>query len=200
MGNIHAASACATFDQSPFQNRDDFHALRIEPYLSYTREAHPSLAPHLKPLETLLYVSNKVLVHGDASPKNILFRRGAAIVLDDECATMGDACLDRAVCINHLVLKAVHLHRSRSQLLQQVEALWAAYAAHVTWEDAQALEARVCALPPALMLARVDGKSPVEYLSKETRQRVRDIAIPLIASPVSRLSRFATRVAADLSG
>ena len=40
---------------------------------------------------------------------------------------------------------------------------------------------RTAALLPCLMLARIDGKSPVEYLSEDARQRVRNIAIPLIA-------------------
>ena len=34
------------------------------------------------------------------------------------------------------------------------------------------------------LLARVDGKSPVEYLSAPDRERVRQIALPLIGSPV----------------
>ncbi|MEM6276753.1 MAG: aminoglycoside phosphotransferase family protein [Pseudomonadota bacterium] len=187
LGLVHAASARAGFDSAPFKNRDDFHAIRIEPYLSFTRQAHPALAEFIAPVEAQLYESSEVLVHGDASPKNILFRGRAPIVLDAECATMGDASFDPAFCLNHLVLKAIHLPASRAVLIAELLAFWAAYEAHVDWEERGTLEARVCRLLPMLMLARVDGKSPVEYLSKAARQQVRDIAIPLITSPETSL-------------
>jgi aminoglycoside phosphotransferase (APT) family kinase protein len=109
LGRIHAASAQPEFDTSPFQNRDDFRALRLEPYLGFTATRHPDLAANLAALEQALYGARTVLVHGDVSPKNILLRSGAPIFLDAECATMGDAAFDLAFCLNHLVLKAVHL-------------------------------------------------------------------------------------------
>ena len=36
LGRIHAASAAPSFDTAPFLNREDFHAIRIEPYLIFT--------------------------------------------------------------------------------------------------------------------------------------------------------------------
>lgn len=195
IGRIHAFSARDGFDRAEFQNRDDFHALRIEPYLSQTRLVHGALAPAIEPLERMLYENQTVLVHGDASPKNILFRRGAPIILDAECATMGDASFDPAFCLNHLLLKALHLPSSRNRLLADVTRFWAAYAPHVTWEDPAHLERRVAALLPVLMLARVDGKSPVEYLGEAERQAVREIAVPLIREPVFQLGVFVERIA-----
>lgn len=200
LGRIHAVSCDEAFDRAAFQNRDDFHAIRIEPYLSTTRAMHPALAGAIEPLEAMLYESRKVLVHGDVSPKNILFRGGTPILLDAECATMGDASFDPAFCLNHLVLKAIHLPGSRQQLLQQVGAFWNAYAPHVRWEDPSALEKRVCALLPVLMLARVDGKSPVEYLSDRQRAAVRNIAIPLITSPPADLEMLVAAVAQQANG
>ncbi len=198
IGRIHAASAQAGFDASPFQNRDDFHALRTEPYLIYTAGVHPDLAAQITALADMLYDSRQVLVHGDVSPKNILFRRGGPVLLDAECATMGEASFDPSFCLNHLVLKAVHLPASRDRLLADVSRFWMAYAPHVTWEPAQALEARICRLLPALMLARVDGKSPVEYLDEPARKQVRAMAISLIRDPSETLDDFSARLAADL--
>jgi len=58
----------------------------------------------------------------------------------------------------------------------------------VTWEPRAAVEVRAASLLPALTLARIDGKSPVEYLTDERdRQRVRDTAAPLIANAPRRL-------------
>ncbi|MEL7150755.1 MAG: aminoglycoside phosphotransferase family protein [Pseudomonadota bacterium] len=200
LGKIHAYSARADFDPSAFQNRDDFHALRIEPYLSFTRKQHSALNDPISRLEDMLYSGQQVLVHGDASPKNILFRHGAPYLLDAECATMGDASFDPSFCLNHLVLKSIHLPRSQQRLLRQVIAFWNAYAPHVSWEASDTLERRVCALLPALMLARIDGKSPVEYLSDRNRDRVRRVAIPLIQSPPNTVEELVATIAAPLSG
>ncbi|WP_179953900.1 phosphotransferase family protein [Denitrobaculum tricleocarpae] len=197
LGRIHAASTVPGFDQSPFRNRDDFYALRLEPYLNFTASKHPDLAPQLSGLVDSLYAADSVLVHGDVSPKNILFRNGTPIILDAECATMGDASFDLAFCLNHLILKALHLPASRRTLSASVLRFWARYEPEISWEDPTALEARVTALLPALMLARVDGKSPVEYLSEQERGRVRRLAIPLIAGPARNLTDLITVIDKD---
>lgn len=194
LGRIHAASAKDGFDVSDFQNRDDFRALRIEPYLTYTASKHPELAGQLTELADMLYKSQNVLVHGDVSPKNILFRASGPVLLDAECATMGDASFDPSFCLNHLVLKAIHLPASRKALLAEVRGFWAAYRPHITWEDAAALEARICQLLPALMLARVDGKSPVEYLTTADQDLVRAVATSLITQPAATLGQLTDRL------
>lgn len=183
LGAIHAASAQPGFDAAPFRNSEDFHALRLEPYLVFTAGRHPDLGADLTALARGLHASRAALVHGDASPKNILFRSGAPVLLDAECATMGDPCFDVAFCLNHLILKAVHLPASRSRLFEAPASFWADYGPFVGWEPRAGFQARLAALLPALMLARVDGKSPVEYLDETARARVRDVARPLIAGP-----------------
>ncbi|WP_204112337.1 phosphotransferase family protein [Shimia biformata] len=198
IGRIHAASARPGFDSAPFQNRDDFRALRIEPYLTFTATRHEGLRAALTGLADMLYADDKVLVHGDVSPKNILFRGGRPVVLDAECATMGDASFDPAFCLNHLVLKAIHLPVMRDAYLEEVLAFWAAYERHVDWESVARLEARIAALLPALMLARIDGKSPVEYLTPPGKARLRMIAPPLINSPKNTLAGFVETVAGQL--
>ena len=58
----------------------------------------------------------------------------------------------------------------------------------VAWEPPAALEARAARLLPGLFLARVDGKSPVEYITTEQdRNRVRRTARALLARPVETL-------------
>ena len=194
LGRLQAASAMADFDARPFRNRDDFKALRIDPYLIFTASRHPDLANDLHNLATMLYEGQDVLVHGDVSPKNILFRSSGPVFLDAECATIGDASFDPAFCLNHLILKWFHLPASRAGLLGAVNAFWRAYAPHLSWEDAVALEGRVCRLLPALMLARVDGKSPVEYLSEATQGLVRAAASELLRSPAPNLQDLLDRI------
>lgn len=188
LATIHAASSQSAFDRSAFDNRDDFKALRLEPYLIFTASQYPDLAPQLEQLSATLYAADAVLVHGDVSPKNILFRDGAPILLDAECATMGDASFDVSFCLNHLILKALHIPQNRTELLASARAFWTCYSADVTWEAIVDLEARIAALVPALMLARIDGKSPVEYLNDAERDVVRKLAVPLIDKPVKTLA------------
>jgi hypothetical protein len=59
----------------------------------------------------------------------------------------------------------------------------------VDWEHAAAIETRATHLPPGLLLARVDGKSPVEYLKEERDKAVvRRAARALLANPPDRLA------------
>jgi aminoglycoside phosphotransferase (APT) family kinase protein len=190
LGRIHAASARPDFDAAPFDNSEDFNALRLDPYLRFTATRHPELAHQLIALADALYASRTVLVHGDISPKNILLRGGQPIILDAECATMGEPAFDVSFCLNHLLLKVIHLPALRDRMLRDVDRFRAAYAQHIAWEPVSELEARVVRLLPALMLARVDGKSPVEYLSTDGRDRVRAFATELIRDPAARFDDF----------
>ncbi|MFK7994345.1 MAG: phosphotransferase family protein [Granulosicoccus sp.] len=198
IGRIHAASTKSGFDTSQFQNRDDFYSLRLEPYLVFTATKHPIVASRLTALADEHCKANQVLVHGDISPKNILFRNNTPIILDAECATMGDASFDMAFCLNHLVLKAIHLRASHGRYLESALLLWRAYRLHIDWEQEDTLEARVCQLLPALMLARVDGKSPVEYLSATNQSFVRTIATSLLKSPYHSLQNLITDIESQL--
>ncbi len=187
LGRIHAASVEANFDRSAFHNTDDFESLRVEPYLRFTAQHNSDLAARIHKIADQLVESSVALVHGDVSPKNILFRHANAVILDAECATMGDPAFDVAFALNHLILKSIHLPDSSENLRTAALQLWDNYAPFIDWEKASQMEARVCALLPVLMLARIDGKSPIEYLSDESRHKVRHIARDLIARPVSQL-------------
>lgn len=187
LAGIHAASANSVDCRNGFRNQDDFLAIRIEPYLHFTASRHPDLARQLHELGEVLHRSRLALVHGDVSPKNILFRGDCPILLDAECATMGDPAFDVAFCLNHLALKSIHRPGWRAVLIDAAARFWQAYAAGITWEPQWTLEGRTAALLPALMLARVDGKSPVEYLSGRNRDRIRDLANPLIRNAPATL-------------
>jgi len=193
---LHAASTRANFDRAGFDNAAAFHALRIEPYLLFPAGRHPAVAPQLRRLASALAASARVVIHGDVSPKNILLRAGAPLPLDAEVATLGDAVFDVAFCLNHLLLKMIHRPASARDLRAAVAAFWAAYRARVDWESPVAIESRVTVLLPALLLARVDGKSPVEYLDAPAQAKTRALALALLASPPPTLDALADTVAA----
>jgi aminoglycoside phosphotransferase (APT) family kinase protein len=185
---IHARSAADPNIPAAFANDDTFEAIRIEPYLRATGRAHPELVPRFDELARVTLSTKRALVHGDISPKNILQGPDGPVFLDAECAWFGDPAFDLAFCLNHLLLKGAREGADRTRYGAAFSALADAYLAGVDWERAAEIEARAAALLPALFLARVDGKSPVEYLARESeRAAVRRCAAPLIASPPRRV-------------
>jgi len=166
-----------------------FHAIRLEPYLVFTGTRHPDLSVQLKNLSEKTAKTRHCLVHGDVSPKNILVGPRGPVFLDAECAWYGDPAFDLAFCLNHLLLKCVWVRQARERFLACFDALARAYLSGVAWERPAELEARAASLLPALLLARVDGKSPVEYLTDEAdRGRVREFARGFVARPPENLA------------
>lgn len=191
LGRIHAATAgradiAAAFDTGPL-----FHALRLDPYLLEAARRRPEVAPALEAIVARTTATRLALVHGDVSPKNILLGPHGPVFLDAETAWYGDPAFDLAFCLNHLLLKRLVVPSCAEALAASFDALNAAYLARVDWEPPAALEARAATLLPGLLLARVDGKSPVEYLSEgPQREAVRRVAILLVLEPVERLDEI----------
>ncbi|MBV9290724.1 MAG: aminoglycoside phosphotransferase family protein [Hyphomicrobiales bacterium] len=189
---IHARSAAELELGRSFAHDDLFEAIRIEPYLRATARARPVLAERLGALAATTLATKRALVHGDVSPKNILKGPRGPVFLDAECAWFGDPAFDLAFCLNHLLLKGARSGVDRTRYFPAYSALAEAYLERVEWEAPRELEARAAALLPALFLARIDGKSPVEYLTLESeRDAVRRCAAPLIKAPPAKLSDVA---------
>ena len=177
LGQMHAATAHKPKLAQRFQSDREFHALRLEPYLSATALQHPTLALRLQAIQQQTANGHMVLVHGDISPKNILAGPQGPVFLDAECAWYGDPAFDLAFCLNHLLLKAVHMPQHQALLAESFTQLSQAYLNQVNWEPASVFEQRTAQLLPALLLARVDGKSPVEYITNQQGKAcVRQIA------------------------
>jgi aminoglycoside phosphotransferase (APT) family kinase protein len=187
---IHAATADDPEVSAEFATDRIFFDIRLEPYLVATGKKHPDLAAALQALVGTTATTRRCLVHGDVSPKNILIGPEGPVFLDAECAWFGDPAFDLAFCLNHLLLKCLWTPRARAGFLRCFDALAASYLAGVAWEPAARLEARTARLLPGLFLGRVDGKSPVEYLTAAAdKDKVRKVARALLARPVARLAK-----------
>lgn len=183
---VHSATAGDDALAARFDTGRLFHALRLEPYLVATAARHPGLAGPLLGLVETTASTRRALVHGDVSPKNVLAGPDGPVLLDAECAWYGDPAFDVAFCLNHLLLKCLWVPSARDALLACFHAFSGRYAEGVDWEAPADLAGRIAALLPGLMLARVDGKSPVEYLVHDAdRDRVRRFAARLLTSPVA---------------
>ncbi len=192
LGRIHAATADRPEIAARFATDALFQAIRLDPYLVTVAKAHPDLSRQLLSLVATTGSTRRVLVHGDFSPKNILVGTEGPVFLDAECAWYGDPAFDLAFVLNHLLLKGVWRRDRRSDYLAMFAALCAAYRSRVTWEPWIALEARTAALLPGLLLARVDGKSPAEYLTDERdRNAIRAFARVHLQRPAASLTVLA---------
>jgi aminoglycoside phosphotransferase (APT) family kinase protein len=197
---IHAATAGDAAFAARFASDAIFHAIRLEPYLEATARRHPDRADALHALVAVTAATRRALVHGDVSPKNILTGARGPVFLDAECAWYGDPAFDLAFCLNHMLLKCLYRPGSAGAYLACFDGLASAYLAGVDWEPRAEIEARVARLLPGLLLARVDGKSPVEYLEGEApRECVRRVARALLAAPAARLDAVRTDWAGALA-
>ena len=187
LGLIHELTCRRTELAQTFATDDLFMVLRLEPYLLRVAERHPNVAAAVHDLVADIAGTHQALVHGDASPKNIMVGPDGPVLLDAETAWWGDPAFDVAFCLNHLLLKCLLQATPTDSLLEAARVLVRSYRLHVVWDDPGAVLRRVARLLPALLLARVDGRSPVEYLDDAARERVRTFAVPALLSSATGL-------------
>ena len=189
---IHSATAVRPQLAGQFANDEQFYALRLEPYFAATAQRHPDRADALLALIATTRESRFALMHGDVSPKNILVGPNGPVLLDAECACWGDPAFDLAFCANHLLLKcAWHPHWTH-RYVECFEVLVRTYLEGVNWEARERLEARAVRLLAGMLLARIDGRSPVEYITGENeRDKVREFARMHLVSPAASLPAMA---------
>jgi tRNA A-37 threonylcarbamoyl transferase component Bud32 len=185
LGRLHAATATDTRLRPEFDRWEAFEQLRIAPYFLSMVEDQPALGqvvlPHLRAMEQ----RRACLVHGDVSPKNVLVGDGLLWLIDFEVACWGDPAFDVAFMLCHLSMKAVHMPRHAAVLRDAARAFHDAYAEHTAALGAD--EAHLAGLLGCLLLARVDGRSPAEYLGDGGRESVRSVGLRLATAPPASL-------------
>lgn len=191
LAKIHAKSAFDPEIARLFATDEIFFALRIEAYLLATAEKHPRVAPQIREIAERTLTARIALVHGDVSPKNILIGSERPVFLDAETAWFGDPAFDLAFCLNHFLLKAAYRAEFAGGYKNCFESFAESYLSGVDWEPRAETEARTARLLPVLYLARVDGKSPVEYITdEEIKNKIRRAALEFIEQPKSSLSEI----------
>jgi 5-methylthioribose kinase len=199
LGKIHARSVREKGVKEIFTNDELFFAIRIEPYLLATAEKHADLAAQIQKIADRTLRAKIALVHGDVSPKNILKGPDSPIFLDAETAWFGDPAFDLAFCLNHFLLKSVYRPAAAEDFRRCFRLFSESYLSEVDWEPPAALEKRAAELLPVLLLARIDGKSPVEYLTAEKDKTfVRTAARRLILQSPEKLEMILKDVGAGL--
>lgn len=160
-----------------------FESLRLEPYYSYTAQQAPAAAAFLHELIAETRRLRLAVVHGDYSPKNILIYAGQLILLDHEVIHWGDPAFDVGFSMTHFLSKAHYLVAHRTRFLTLAGEFWATYQQIVGDRFGAALEPRATRHLLACLLARVLGRSPLEYLDAAARDRQQRAVLQLIVRP-----------------
>lgn len=173
-----------------------FRQLRIQPYFEVSARRSPDLSSGLLDVANQLCSRRECLVLGDFSPKNVLVGCGGPTdvwVIDHEVAHRGDPAFDVAFMSSHLLLKALHLTEFREQVSVCLNAFLDAYGDGLGQRDADHT-ARVLG---ALLVARVMGSSPVEYLTRDEKTAVMNAGALLLnrgASSADSTEPFAREI------
>jgi 5-methylthioribose kinase len=171
-----------------FGDQTVFDQLRLDPYYRTTAARHPELKPKFDRLMRESSGRRVSLVHGDWSPKNFLVSAGAVMAIDFEVTHFGDPAFDAAFLLNHLLLKSFYRPAWSAAFGRAASAFWGACRAGVPaecgWIEPATLGHLGC-----LLLARVDGKSPAEYITDPSlRARTREFARQLILAPPEHIA------------
>jgi len=188
LGAIHRESSESEPGlRSAFADTTHFETLRLEPYYLHAAQNTAEAATFLNTLaqETLHHKDS--LVHGDFSPKNTLIYKNKLILLDYEVVHFGDSAFDLGFALTHFLSKAHHLPNERAHLASAAELFWQVYREEISRvEWAGSLEPRVVRHTLGCLLARVAGKSPLEYLTPDETARQRDVVVALmLAAPTT---------------
>ncbi len=170
LGRLHQTTAANVAAFERFRERTVFGQLRVEPFYRRVQERRPEVAAVVAPLIDRLWDSAEALCHGDYSPKNILTHERTFTLVDYETAHLGDPTMDLGFCASHLILKAVKVAAARDRLLELVRRFWNGYGNEAKFRPLPELEVRGVAHCGVCLLARVDGTSPVDYLTEEEQR------------------------------
>lgn len=170
LAEIHSKTVASKRVASLFGDGTSFGQLRIDPYYRQIAKVHPDISDAVDDAINRMSRRKSALVHGDFSPKNILLDGDEIVVLDFEVVHYGDPAFDAAFFLNHLFLKSIFKASCKSDFLQAASRFWQNYLAGTSVLKDADLEENTVRQLGCLMLARIDGKSPAEYIVNENQK------------------------------
>lgn len=184
LATIHRASERYPELETEFAERRYFEELRLEPYYGYAASQVPAAGSYLRRLIADARRRRFALVHGDYSPKNVLIYAGRLIILDFEVIHFGDPAFDIGFSLTHFLSKAHHLPASRGAFLDLAREYWRSYEQGRGPMPPDGLGGYAARHTLACLLARVGGRSPLEYLNAIERERQKRIVLELMAEDI----------------
>jgi hypothetical protein len=200
LGTIHRRGYERRAEIEPeFADRSFFESLRLEPYYGYTATQVGAASSFLNDLIAATLARRDTIVHGDYSPKNVLVHDGRLVLLDHEVIHFGDPGFDLGFSLTHLLSKAHHLPAKRPAFSAAAVVYWTRY--RETLGDVPFgadLEPRAVRHTLGCLLARVRGRSPLEYMDEVERSRQADAVVRLMADSPAAVAELTDRFVALL--
>lgn len=204
LGTVHSRSSDVAALADRFGDTTVFDELRVDPFYRYVAGKFPEAAEPIGELGRQCLSLKLGLVLADFSPKNVLLvprfdsfgkRTEQVVAVDFETVHVGDPAFDLGFFLSHLLLKTVKFSDRFHEYAFLTYRFWDAYRAvrkQAAREGTIAPEmkrkqlfSRTLRHLAACLWARLDGKSPVDYLTDEPkRHAVRELARRLLCEPV----------------
>jgi 5-methylthioribose kinase len=166
LGRMHQLTAERRDLIAPFADRTVFVQLRVDPFYRKVQQRCPDVAAAVEPLAEQLLSVSEALCHGDYSPKNVLAHDGRFTLVDYETAHLGDPTMDLGFFLSHLMLKAIKRQPQHDEFFELTRAFWRGYRREVSFRPLEELMRRGIGHFGLCVLARIDGTSPVDYLTE----------------------------------
>ena len=181
LGQLHSRSSSRDDIAERFANREYFEQLRIDPFFRRIAQRNPDISDEVNSAIELLMGSGRALIHGDFSPKNMLARGQDVVILDCEVAHWGNPRFDLGFCLMHLLLDGLH----KPPVLPFADAAESFLDAYALECGREMLDAQLVRIVGCLMLARLEGDSPIDFLAELDAPTVKRKAVELILNPVA---------------
>ena len=186
LAQIHNAIAQYPELEGDFGDRRFFEELRLEPYYGFTATQIPAARPFLAQLIDDTRARRHALVHGDYSPKNVHVHADQLILLDFEVIHFGDPAFDIGFSLTHFLSKAHFLPACRAVFLDMAREYWRSYLADLA-PNLREVDSHAVKHTLACLLARVAGRSPLEYLGQTQRDHQQKMVLSILADDVTEI-------------
>ena len=195
LATLHAGSWQDPAISAELGDQTLFDELRLDPYYRTLAAQRPDAREGVERVLDSLAASRRSLVHADFSPKNLLVFSGGLMMVDFETGHYGDPAFDLGFFLSHLLLKACLFAPQHEPYLQLIEVFQASYdrilAAKISDAELSKLWARGLQNLAGCAWARLDGKSPVEYLTSHSkREQIRRLCRQIFARQPQGLSQL----------
>ena len=169
---IHSNSSNYKTKKTFEGNYKNFYDLRLDPYFNEVGRVYPKYKEYIKKINENYIKNSSTLVHGDFSPKNILVDKNKIIYLDAECCNFGDPVFDLVFFTNHLLIKSIFLRDKSQEFIKLYLSFYKEYLSNLSTKNFNSYIDRIIKMTPIMLLSRIDGKSPVEYIIKENIKNI----------------------------
>ncbi len=186
---IHSSSSNYKTKKTFEGNYKNFYDLRLDPYFNEVGRVYPKYKGYIKKINENYIKHSNTLVHGDFSPKNILVGKNKIIYLDAECCNFGDPVFDLVFFTNHLLIKSIFFKDKSQEFIKLYISFYKEYLSNLSTKNFNSYIDRIIKMTPIMLLSRVDGKSPVEYINKvKIKNIIRKKSFLLLDSKISSLN------------